>query len=122
MTPFPPDHLPENSSNDHDLAHFLRQNRPPVPPAKTNLETDILAAIAEPADHPVKLATPQIWRTRLWWMPPVLAASTIVAFWGYRALTPVTLSEAELATLAALIDNHQPSSSADPDLLNLLEL
>ncbi len=122
MTPFPADRAPENSPTDHNLADFLRQNRPPVPPAAPSLEADILAAMGGLPALTSPPVAPRARRPRLWLVPPALAAGVIATFWGYHALTPVTLSEAELATIAALIDNRQPAWGTEPDWLGLLEL
>jgi hypothetical protein len=115
MTPFPPDRPPENQFNDHKLVHFLRQHRRSMPPAAPNLEAQILAAIARPARRP---RTPLLRRWR--WLPALAAVA--IAILSYRPFTPVTLSEAELSTIAALMDAPTANDAAEPDLLRLFEL
>jgi hypothetical protein len=122
MTPASPDRAPQNDPNDHDLVHFLRHHRPPIPPAAPGLESNILAMIAEPSTRLGQSSAPKVRRTRFWLVGPAIAACTIAAFWGYRILIPVNLSEADLATIAALIETPDAADGAEHDLLGLLEL
>ncbi|MEH2070821.1 MAG: hypothetical protein V7K47_22110 [Nostoc sp.] len=88
-----------NPDDDRDLVNFVRQHRPEVPPASPDLSQKILQQVEtsiQPLPH----------HSRLWLVPPVIAAGLVAAFVSYRALVPAKPSEAELATLQTFIESN----------------
>ena len=72
MSNLPPD--------DQKWQEFLRQNRPTPPPSPDELEEQLMSAI-EKQDLPLH-------GRQLWAVPPVIAAGLLMAWSGYRTLTP----------------------------------
>ncbi|BAY22980.1 hypothetical protein NIES2100_27440 [Calothrix sp. NIES-2100] len=99
MTQFPHD--------DQDLVNFLREHRPPVPPASPDLEQQILQQI------PASVVKPQRHLGRLWLVSPVVAASLVAAVVSYRVLVPPKPSAAELATLESFMESNWQSTKSD---------
>ncbi|BAY31842.1 hypothetical protein NIES2107_37280 [Nostoc carneum NIES-2107] len=92
MTQFPDD--------EQNLVNFLRQHRPPVPPAAPDLEQQILQQVQTFA------VKPQRHLPRLWLVPPAIAASLVAAVVSYKVFAPAKPSAAELANLEAFIDSN----------------
>ncbi|MBD1805995.1 hypothetical protein H6F98_11090 [Microcoleus sp. FACHB-SPT15] len=75
---------------------FLRQHRSTPPPAKADLEEQLMNAV-EKSQSPVS--------RQLWAVPPVIAASLLMAWSGYRTLIPFPeLSNS--ASLEAFLENN----------------
>lgn len=124
MTPLPDD--------DSKLVNFLQQHRAQVPPAASELEDQILAAV-EAASKPVPTRAgeggrfplwgtgPQSRRCRPWIVSSAIAAGVIAAVVGYRQLMPTQPSATELANLESFMENSWYSTvtdSPDSDLLS----
>ena len=99
MTQFPHD--------DQDLVNFLREHRPPVPPAAPDLEQKILQQMQ------ASVVKPQRHRVRLWLVSPLVAASLVAAVVSYRVLVPAKPSAVELATLESFIESNWQSTNSD---------
>jgi hypothetical protein len=92
-----------NPNHDGDLVNFLRQHRPPIPPASADAEDRLLARIAAmpvvPARHPD--------RRRLWTVSGAIAAGLVASLIGYHTLMPRPYpSEAELVSLESFIETN----------------
>ncbi|NEQ23364.1 MAG: hypothetical protein F6K28_30265 [Microcoleus sp. SIO2G3] len=88
MTQFPDD--------EKQWQEFLRQHRSTPPPAKADLEEQLMNAV-EKSQSPVS--------RRLWTVPPVIAAGLLMAWSGYRTLIPFPeLSNS--ASLEAFLENN----------------
>jgi hypothetical protein len=87
MTQFP---------DDERLIEFLRQYRPEVPPAKPNLEQQILQSLetAPPSARPsLRIIKPTIAK-----LATGMAAGMLLVLGGYRLLTPAFVDTASLET------------------------
>lgn len=114
MNPFPED--------DKPLTEFLKQHQPVAPPARVDLEDQILTAV-EATISPKKF----VWRDRrtssgtsqrrqAWLIPSTIAAGIIVTVVGYRAFAPTPQpNPAEVADLEAFIENNWSNTvTSDP--------
>lgn len=110
-------------NDDHELVDFLKQHRPPTPPADSALETQLFAAI-EALPQQDELARFRRSQTRsrrslAWLVPPTLAAGLLASVVGYRTLVPTKPSAAELANLQAFMESNWQgtvsSNSADDE-------
>jgi hypothetical protein len=87
MTQFP---------DDERLIEFLRQYRPEVPPAKPNLEQQILQSLeaAPPSARPsLRIIKPTIAK-----LATGMAAGMLLVLGGYRLLSPAFVDTASLET------------------------
>ncbi len=111
------------SNDDKDLVNFLRQHRPEVPPAATDLEQQILQnvetlhlrqwRVRARDSRQTLLPTP---RRPMWLIPSAVAASLVAAVVGYQALLPAPPNAAELAKLERFMEsNWQGAISTSPD-------
>lgn len=120
------------SNDDKNLVNFLRQHRPEVPPAATDLEQQILQNVETLHLHqwgdvcdktkrlrdrrPTSLPTSLERRRPLWLVPSAVAASLVAAVVGYQALIPPPPNAAELAKLERFMEtNWQGAISTSPD-------
>ncbi len=114
MNPFPED--------DKPLTEFLRQHRPVPPPARADLEDQILNSI-EADISPEEFirrdrrlssgASHQ--RRKTWLIPSAIAAGVIATVIGYRTFAPAPQpSPAETAELEAFIESSW-SNTVTPD-------
>ena len=114
------------SNDDKHLVNFLRQHRPEVPPAATDLEKQILQNIetldlrhlrvVDATSRQRSLRTPEERRRPLWLIPSAVAASLVAAVVGYQALIPPPANPAELAKLGRFMEsNWQGAISTSPD-------
>jgi len=97
---------------DRSLTDFLKQHRPPVPPAAADLEDRLMAAVM---DTPVQVPTAQrqqSYRRVLWLVPSAIAAG-LVAIVGYQTLVPPQPTEAELAELETFIESTWQGTLAE---------
>ncbi|MCP2729908.1 hypothetical protein [Limnofasciculus baicalensis] len=90
MSKLPPD--------DQRWQEFLRQNRPTPPSGADDLEDQIISAI-EKQDLPLQ-------GRRLWAVPPVIAAGLLMAWSGYRTLTPPFELSNSSTKLEAFLENN----------------
>lgn len=101
--------------DDPRLAEFLRQHRPPVPPASLELEEHLMAAIAttpQPTEPPGLRMLSQ--RSPLWFIPPVVAAGMVGTVIASRLLAPAP--SAEFANLETFVEeSYMPVSERSPD-------
>ncbi|MEB3336475.1 MAG: hypothetical protein VKJ46_03365 [Leptolyngbyaceae bacterium] len=119
------------SDEDRQLRLFLQNHRPSVPSPALTLEDTIMQSIQSPLSQPkageVRIMesspTPKSSRTahwfanrqRLWMAPSAIAASFLVAWAGYRAMTPVIPSDAQLASLESFLESSWDNSLTPPE-------
>ncbi|MEH2177610.1 hypothetical protein [Nostoc sp.] len=97
-------------NDDSDLINFLRQHRPEVPPAASDLEQQILQQVKT---WPLP---PLVHYFRLRLVLPALAAGLVAAIVGYRTLMPTQPSPAEIATLQNFIESNWQGTVSDEHL------
>ncbi|MCD8488822.1 MAG: hypothetical protein LRZ84_19300 [Desertifilum sp.] len=86
------------SEEDRPVVEFLRQYRPPVPPAQPELEDRVMEAIPRFHRRP---------KRPLWLVSGTLAAGFLAAIATHSILSPRGgLSEAEVAQLEAYVERH----------------
>lgn len=68
-------------NDDQALVHFLRQNRPEVPPSTPDLEEKLLSAIESSPPPHLHHNSPSRYR-QLWLVPPAIAASLALVWAG----------------------------------------
>jgi len=97
--------------DDSQLTKFLRQHRSAIPPASVTLEEQIMQTIAgSPKAETFSRSRSRVvslsaWKRQVWGTASVaVAASLLVVLGGYRALTPVKPTTAELATLEKFLE------------------
>ncbi|WP_448561234.1 hypothetical protein [Trichothermofontia sp.] len=102
-------------NDDHKLVQFLRQHRPPVPPAAPNLEDRIMAALETTTWEQPSLSPPLAIRSRSspwylqarrWWVAGMALTVGVFAAWmGQRAwLTAQTPSPTEIAEMEQFME------------------
>jgi hypothetical protein len=93
------------SDDDDNLANFIRQYRPEVPPVSPNLENKILQDVEKL--HIVSLPPKrQHYRWRKMFILGAIASGLLAVIFGYRALIPATPSPAELASLENFMESN----------------
>ena len=111
MTQFPHD--------DQNLVDFLRQNCPEVPPSSPDLEWRICQQVkASPIQAHGHFS-------RLWLVPPVIAAGLLAFIVGYPTFAPNKPSPAEIAKLEAFMESNWQGTvndSLENDVWHLTEL
>jgi hypothetical protein len=111
MTQFP--------SDDQRLVEFLRQHVGSVPPAAPGLEQQIMQAVASSPQQPKDgvLGVFSWQNSKLF--AGLATASLLIAWTGYRLLTPPKPSAAELATVETFLESNWDGvaggSNADGD-------
>ncbi|MGI0489014.1 hypothetical protein ACN4EK_26695 [Pantanalinema rosaneae CENA516] len=101
--------------DDPRLVEFLRQHRPPVPPAASELEEQLMATIAttpQSTEPPGLRLLSQ--RSSLWLIPPVIAAGIVGTVISLRLLSPSP--SPEFANLETFVDDsYTPVSGRSID-------
>jgi hypothetical protein len=95
---------PPSNSDDEELVTFLKQHRPSAPLASSDLEDNIMGAIAQ-------LKSPQqqssVWCQR--WFIPVVIVTGVVAWMSYSLTGPRQPTVAELAQLQHFMESSWDS-------------
>lgn len=119
MTRFPDD--------DDKLAHFLRRHQGAPPPARPDLEEQLMAAVeahplptAEPATV-VPLLRPER-RRRRQMVSGTIAASLVIGMVGYQLHAMKQQREADLARLEDFIETSWNGTVSDPTTDELFPL
>lgn len=81
--------------DDEALKQFLRQHRPPIPPASPMVETRIMQAVEQGSTASQAICQPSNRHRRLWLVPSTIAAGLLVALASYQM---VSLRQAKTAT------------------------
>lgn len=90
MTKLPPD--------DQRWQDFLRRNCPTPPPESDDLEEQLISEIQK--------QDLSLQGRRLWAVPPVIAAGLLMAWSGYRTLTPSVELSNSSTRLEAFLENN----------------
>lgn len=110
---------------DGDLVGFLKQHRPQVPPAPSDLEDSLMTCIEVIESTSVR-ARPRHSRSGIAWLLPPAIAAAAIASWFVARPAP-QLADAELAELEAdLVSSWQMTTEGtagrDGDAIGLFAL
>lgn len=97
MSQLPPD--------DEGWQAFLRQHRPIPPTAADDLEERLMSAISD-EEQPGNLS-------RLWAVPPAIAAGLLMAWSSYRTLVPMPALSSSSERLEAFLEHNWNSVTVD---------
>lgn len=123
MRSFPersPEDKRQEEPDDLALIQFLRQHRPPVPTASSDLEDRIVAAldaplISTPLSTPLTSTDrPERSRRLRWLLPTTLAASLAAGVCSYQVLRTSPAPDSEVAKLEAFIDSTWSTPADNP--------
>lgn len=106
---------------DWALIQFLRQHRPPVPSASSDLEDRIMAALDAPSTEPRFKDTRLTGAERLersrrlrWMLPTAVAASLVAGLYSSQMLRTSPASDSEVAKLEAFIASAWSTPTENP--------
>lgn len=137
MTPFP-------QNDDENLVNFLRQYRPIVPDAASDLEEKIIAAVEAAANNQPEATSrkqkqqsvffvpnSRLFSGKSWRMPAAIAASLVMTVIGYQSLLfyqSITAkpqpNPAEMAQLEAFLESNWKAvvgESSETEWLNVID-
>ena len=103
-----PPYPPSSSQDDRRLVRFLQQHRLAVPTAAPDLEFRLMQTVEQEIQrNPVLDTIVTARRNRLWLrlMPPAILATLLLAWTGYRLLTPPKLTPEQIADLEFFMEN-----------------
>lgn len=112
--------------DDRPLTNFLKQNRPSVPLASTNLEDQILTLVEitpqqlQIVERPQRRIHPR--RPVLWFVTSAIAAGFVAIVVGHRSFMSSQSNEAELAELQTFIESTWDGTVAESPTATAEEL